>query len=348
MSRIALVLTGGTIGSSECRSALRAEEGTEFLLLKKYREKGGTAAFDVVRSETMLSENFSEDVMLKIARELADLCEKDYRAAVVATGTDNLGYFSVLLSFLLASVKIPIFIISSQFILTDKRENGSDHLRAVDAAVRRLSRGVYVLNRNLEDSFVSVLRAVRVNQCLAPTGDFISVYGRIAKIAKGRFHSLKSEYSEMHEFYEGRKKTFENTLRVPKELGTVAVYSQSVFRADASAENSRRGVFAFVSQRYRGNGRKKFRSSVFKRMSGEKRSRLCRPRFFRFDKVRNVVKAIGVRRSVFGEYASSRRGNKGEDFKFFGFFRSGKGKIFKRKPSRRSFRKPKRMTSTKI
>lgn len=243
MSRIALVLTGGTIGSSECRSALRAEEGTEFLLLKKYREKGGTAAFDVVRSETMLSENFSEDVMLKIARELADLCEKDYRAAVVATGTDNLGNFSVLLSFLLASVKIPIFIISSQFILTDKRENGSDHLRAVDAAVRRLSRGVYVLNRNLEDSFVSVLRAVRVNQCLAPTGDFTSVSGRIAKIAKGKFHSLKSEYSEMHEFYEGRKKTSENTLRVPKKLGTVAVYSVNPFSAPTLPPKTPDAVF---------------------------------------------------------------------------------------------------------
>lgn len=243
MSRIALVLTGGTIGSSECSSALRAEEGTELLLLKKYREKGGTAAFDVVRSETMLSENFSEEVMLKIARELADLCEKDYRAAVVATGTDNLGYFSVLLSFLLASVKIPIFIISSQFILTDKRENGSDHLLSVDAAVRRLSRGVYVLNRNLGDSFVSVLRAVRVNQCLAPTGDFTSVSGRIAKISKGKFHSLKSEYSEMLEFYEGRKKTSENTLRVPKKLGTVAVYSVNPFSAPTLPPKTPDAVF---------------------------------------------------------------------------------------------------------
>lgn len=139
------IFTGGTIGSHINNSGfISTDQNSPYKLLEMYRQlckNGSRTDTDItfINSEPycILSENLSAQYILKLISAVDDALKNNPDGIIVTHGTDTLQYNAAILGLIFGSASVPIILVSSDYVLEDKRANGLINYKyAVDFIIR--------------------------------------------------------------------------------------------------------------------------------------------------------------------------------------------------------------------
>ena len=146
--KVLVAFTGGTIGSTITDGYAAPDADKKYRLINMYEEKiksskaGETkddecagSLFSGLETEKIefvmespyqeLSENNTCSTMLFLAKYIKEQIESEkYDGIIITHGTDTLQYTSAMLGYMFDDVSIPIVLVSSNYVLEDKRANG--------------------------------------------------------------------------------------------------------------------------------------------------------------------------------------------------------------------------------
>lgn len=183
--KIDIIFTGGTIGSRIDQNGQITPHGTSpYQLLDVYcNQYDNTTEFVVHEPYRILSENLAVEHIRRLIQCINQALKiGDRDGIIVAHGTDTLQYSAALLGYLFGNVRIPIVLVSADYILRDKRTNGFDNFQyAVKFIQGNYGTGVFVSYRN-QGGIPVIHRGTRLQQHLPFSADVASVgnswYGR--------------------------------------------------------------------------------------------------------------------------------------------------------------------------
>ncbi|MDE6111619.1 MAG: asparaginase domain-containing protein, partial [Eubacterium sp.] len=163
--KILIMFTGGTIGCSSSGGVISPNEENTKLLLELYKkEYSKDVDFEITEPYYALSENNTGKTLEHLISAVCDAVNMDYSGIIVTHGTDTLQYSAAALSYALGNKTIPVLLVSSNYVLTDKKANGlSNFAAAVDFIQNGYGKGVFVPYKN-SDNKVYVHRASRLLQ----------------------------------------------------------------------------------------------------------------------------------------------------------------------------------------
>lgn len=189
LKKILIILTGGTICSfaNEHGEQESDTKRTETLIVDNFRK--GDSKFrheSIVEFCTespldILSENMTITHLNSLIKGIRSYDFSRYDGVIILHGTDTLAYTASLLSILLAGIKIPVFMVSSQLPLYKEEANGNDNFKiAAEYIIKGIKPDIYVAYRNdefVDDEVVSTMYihyASHLLQCPNHSNNFYS------------------------------------------------------------------------------------------------------------------------------------------------------------------------------
>ncbi len=122
-----------------------------------------------IETETVcnvLSENMNPELWSKIGKSVAEELNSGADGAVIAHGTDTMGYTASALSFMLKNLSKPVILVGSQRSSDRPSSDASLNLvGAVSAAASDLGEVGVVMHGSTEDDFCFIHRGVKVRKC---------------------------------------------------------------------------------------------------------------------------------------------------------------------------------------
>jgi L-asparaginase len=199
MKKILVVFTGGTIGSSVNNGAIDTDKKTAFLLLEQFKQRfpHTNINFTTIQPYQILSENLAPKIWTTLISSIENANPTLYDGIIVTHGTDTLAYTAAALGFYFHALNMPIFLVSSQFPLSNENANGLDNFSfAIEKILHEKLTGVFVPYRNPSEKTVTVHNAMRLICSPQLSSDFFSV-SDVNTIQKTIFdESLKPIFSE--------------------------------------------------------------------------------------------------------------------------------------------------------
>ncbi len=184
---IAIINTGGTIGSSISDGVISPTNAGESRLLSSFPNiniADTTVPLDYKTYEPfrILSENMDFEHFTMLIEEINSVLATNPEGIIITHGTDSLIFTAAFLYYTFIDVEIPIVLVSSNFVLDDERANGTDNFKyALKFIAGHHGTGVYVSYRNT-NNFPTIHRGDMIHRGLELTDDVISIknmwYGR--------------------------------------------------------------------------------------------------------------------------------------------------------------------------
>lgn len=183
--KVALVCTGGTIGSSERSGIIDTDVSARETLINRFAERRGYS-FSTFAPVNELSENMSAEALEKIADCVRAAIAGGSDAIIITHGTDTLTFTANLFSQLLADAPVPVIFVSADKPL-DEGGNGYDNFAAALNFAAEKIRGVFVAYKNPGES-VKIHLASRLVESEQLTGYVSSLAScEFGQIRDGRF-----------------------------------------------------------------------------------------------------------------------------------------------------------------
>ena len=186
MYNIAVIITGGTIASSEKDNYISLNDGkSKYKIIELFKEKNPDTAlginFSVFNPFTILSENLSGRYINTLIKSVKEILNNDvkYDGIIITHGTDTLQYSAAALAIALPDINLPVIFVSSNYILEDKRANGlMNFTQAVE----------YITAYDMSGVYVSYDGSVLDGFCLLPHipySDKVYAFGHADDLSKG-------------------------------------------------------------------------------------------------------------------------------------------------------------------
>jgi L-asparaginase/Glu-tRNA(Gln) amidotransferase subunit D len=183
---ILVLFTGGTIGSvrlpdgrivqpSEAKECGFETGDAKSLLLDEYQKRYSDTniKFDTKILMETLSENMTIKKREDLTKQLKEIDFEKYDGIVLTHGSDTLGHTANYLSIILDGIKVPMILVSSNYVVTDERANGIENLKgAVDFISNVKLPGVYVTDNSINKGKTKVIYASRATQCKPITDNY--------------------------------------------------------------------------------------------------------------------------------------------------------------------------------
>lgn len=185
--KIKVIFTGGTIGSLANAGNIKPNEESKYMLLEKYEQRTNDdiSRFDTIQPISILSENAVLLDVLKMSKYIAQAQEQGVKGIIMTHGSDTLAFSSAYLSLLLPHLKVPVVLVASNLILTDKMANGVDNfMAAVKLIDDNVQPNVYVAYKNPEDEFTSIHLGARMMEPPPYSDSFYSPMGMRFAVCK--------------------------------------------------------------------------------------------------------------------------------------------------------------------
>lgn len=145
MKKIAIITTGGTIGSSTQGGTINVSQRRNPVI---DRALGGIE-YEVFSPLNILSENARPDTWNRIAKAVLSLRQEDYTGIIILHGTDTLCYTGAALAYLLSHLPIPVVLVSAAYEPNDTRSNAFINMQGAVAFIRTGGlRGVFAAYSN--------------------------------------------------------------------------------------------------------------------------------------------------------------------------------------------------------
>lgn len=132
---IAVIFTGGTIGSSIQQNYVSTDSQMPYHLLEMYNESQAKdnpdfPHFITVEPYTTLSEYMNGSHLNLLIASVREQLTREIDGIIITHGTDTLPFTAAALGMCFAYAKIPILLVSSNYILDDPRANGLTNFAA--------------------------------------------------------------------------------------------------------------------------------------------------------------------------------------------------------------------------
>jgi len=205
--KIAVIFTGGTIGSVVKGMWMSTDDSAKFALIANYKKVTSDTEFVTSSPYTVLSENLSAKELNLLQKEVEKTLQKDVDGIIVTHGTDSLHYAACALEYAFGNCEIPVVLVSSAYPLEDERENGNKNFEAaVEFIKSKKAKGVFVSYKNEKETKTNIHIPTNMLQHSELSADIYSItgepfaeYDRNITLLKGKL-SEKSfgavEYSE--------------------------------------------------------------------------------------------------------------------------------------------------------
>lgn len=151
MSKILVILTGGTIGSCLQESVISAKAERSAEIVKYYEEAYGKQnEFVVVQALNELSENLQPHNWEAITKELDIALKQDYEGVIITHGSDTLVYASAFIALKYAYTSIPILFVAANYPLDNPKSNGMHNFAGAVSFIReKAAAGVFTIYENM-------------------------------------------------------------------------------------------------------------------------------------------------------------------------------------------------------
>lgn len=143
--KLAVIFTGGTISSLPDDGFLSPSDTTKNMLIKALDPDICVEGFQPFY---ILSEQLNGEYLTQLIKCAGELINGDYDGIIVTHGTDTLQYSAAALHLAFSDSKIPVVFVSSNYILTDSRSNGSANFKYAVEFIKLGIGGVYVSYKN--------------------------------------------------------------------------------------------------------------------------------------------------------------------------------------------------------
>ena len=146
-----LIFTGGTIGATLSDNSNIEIDANNSKLLSLYQERyGKLPPLSISNPYTILSENLdTHHLQLLIDTIEEALSQGDLKGIIITHGSDTLAFTSNLLALRFFHLNIPIFLVCSDKVLSDKEANGLLHLHVAFSYIQQdLDAGIFIPYKN--------------------------------------------------------------------------------------------------------------------------------------------------------------------------------------------------------
>lgn len=147
--KIAVIFTGGTIGTVIKGNWMSTDESAKYALISNYKKIDGETEFVCFSPYTILSENLSAKELNLLQKEVKERLSENFDGIIVTHGTDTLHYTAAALGMAFTGCRIPVILVSSDYPLEDERANGNRNFEAAVAFIKsKKAAGVFVSYKN--------------------------------------------------------------------------------------------------------------------------------------------------------------------------------------------------------
>ncbi len=143
--KLALIFTGGTISAQIKNGFISPFSKTKSQLLKTLDDSIEVESF---QPYYILSEQLNGKYISALIECVEQRLKGGFDGIIITHGTDTLQYSSSALSIAFGNSKIPIVLVSSNYILTDSRSNGLSNLKYAVEFIKQKIGGVFVSYKN--------------------------------------------------------------------------------------------------------------------------------------------------------------------------------------------------------
>ena len=154
--KIAVIFTGGTIGSCIKNDFIGVDNKMQYVLLKNY-ENDSEIEFITSSPYSILSENLSARELNLLQSEIAEKLTQDFDGIIVTHGSDTLQYTSTAVEMAFGDCQLPVIFVSADYPLEDSRSNGFANFQgAVEFIRKKISNGVFVSYKNDDEKITNI------------------------------------------------------------------------------------------------------------------------------------------------------------------------------------------------
>ncbi len=188
MKKILLILTGGTIGSTEQNGIIFTDTMGKNRAVERYHQKYGDVIFTLQQPLNILSENLSVNHWEVIVNHIRSLDLSEYDGMIITHGSDTLSYSSAMLAFCLCGLRLPVVITAANYVPDDSRSNALDNLRAAVIMINTTKNGIFTVYKNDGEDFCTVFMPTRLREADRFLDRFSSIDGHcIGTVQNDRF-----------------------------------------------------------------------------------------------------------------------------------------------------------------
>lgn len=219
MKKIAVVTTGGTIGSCTEGGVIRVSKQRNPVL---GRALSGVE-YDVFSPINILSENANPQTWNRIAQFILDLPWTQYSGIILMHGTDTLCYTGAALAYLLSHTPIPIVLVSAAYEPDDPRSNASVNLQGAADFIRTGGlRGVFAAYSNGGPCLIHL--AARLDEITAFGAQLHTCGGDALGKIEGRSFIPAIPRSAMMQFNQPRTPVFSADTPLRNHVALIQTY----------------------------------------------------------------------------------------------------------------------------
>ncbi|MBQ4572989.1 MAG: asparaginase [Clostridia bacterium] len=154
--KIAVIFTGGTIGSRTNDKWITVDATTKYDLLKHY-ENDKDITFKTFSPYNILSENLSAKELNMLQKELCERLSENYDGIIVTHGSDTLQCTSTAIEMAFGTCPIPVIFVSADYPLDNEKSNGYPNFRcAVEFIRNKIANGVFVSYKNDDELITNI------------------------------------------------------------------------------------------------------------------------------------------------------------------------------------------------
>lgn len=143
--KTAVIFTGGTILSARSGDTISICEPIKSELLALI---GNDFDITVFSPYIIHSEQLDGEYLTMLIDEVDKVLSQNFEAVLIFHGTDTLQYSAAALSLAFGDSKIPIVLVSANYVLSDERSNGRANLRCALSFIKEKIGGVFVSYQN--------------------------------------------------------------------------------------------------------------------------------------------------------------------------------------------------------
>lgn len=174
MKNILLILTGGTIGSSDSGGVISTDKN-RCRILELYNEKYGDCRFTVHRPLDILSEDLSLSDWEKLLNYILSLDTGGFDGMIITHGSDTLSWSSAMLTFTLNKLDIPVMITAADLVPDNPQSNALANFRTCTELIGKGENIIRTVYRNPGDSEPTVFIPARMTEADRFTDSFGAV-----------------------------------------------------------------------------------------------------------------------------------------------------------------------------
>ncbi len=154
--KIAVIFTGGTIGSRTNDKWIAIDSSTKYDLLKHY-ENDKNITFETFSPYNILSENLSANELNMLQAEIKDRLTENYDGIIVTHGSDTLQCSSTAIEMAFGNCSVPIISVSADYPLDNEKSNGYPNFQcAVEFIKNKIANGVFVSYKNDDEVITNI------------------------------------------------------------------------------------------------------------------------------------------------------------------------------------------------